>query len=371
MKKINAYIGLDVHKETIAVAIAESGRDGEIRFYGNIVNEKSTIVRLVKKLTKKFSQVEFVYEAGPCGYAVYRLLTSLDQTCEVVAPSRIPKKPGDRIKNDHRDAMGLARLSRAGELTAVWVPDETHEAMRDLVRSRHAASRDLKTARLRILSFLLKYDYRYEAKNWTCRHKIWLANRQFDHQAQQIAFQHYLNAKDQALDRRTQIEEQIRELLTSWSLAPVVNALQALKGVALVIAVSVVTEVGDLTRFDNPKQLMAYLGLVPGEHSSGSKVRPRGITKTGNKSLRALLYEAAWSYRTRPKIGSWMLTHSPTVSQNIKDISWKAQLRLCKRYRKLVARGKKSQVAITAVARELVGFMWAITKEVHVNLHKT
>jgi transposase len=281
--------------------------------------------------------------------------------CDVVAPSHILRRPGDRVKNDHRDAITLARLARAGELTSVWVPEPLHEAMRDLVRARHAANNDLKVARQRIQSVLLRHDRRYAAKSWTQRHSTWLANQQFEFIAQQIAFQGYINAMEQSLARRTHIEEQVRELVPNWSLAPLVAALQSLRGVGLVIAATLVAEVGDITRFANPKQLMAFLGLNPGEHSSGSKVRPRGITKSGNSCVRRLLYEAAWSYRHSPKIGDYMRRHMPPdIPQHAKDIAWKAQLRLCRRYRKLVARGKKPQVAITAVARELVGFVWCI-----------
>lgn len=265
------------------------------------------------------------------------------------------------MKNDHRDAIALARLARAGELTPIWVPDTVHEAMRDVVRARHAANKDLKAARQRIQSYLLKYRAIYPGKAWSGRHLTWLANRKFEHTAQQIAFQGYLNGMQQALARRSEVEDQIRELLPEWSLAGLVDALQSLHGVALIIAVSIVAEVGDLKRFENPKQLMSFLGLVPGEHSSGNKVRPRGITKMGNIGVRRLLYEAAWSYRQTPKVGAYKRNHMPKdIPQVAKDIAWKAQQRLCKRYRKLVARGKKSQVAITAVARELLGFMWAI-----------
>ncbi len=277
MADVRAYVGLDVHKDTLAVAIADGTREGEVRFWGNLANRPEDLRRTVQRIVQRHGQVEFTYEAGPCGYAIHRQLTSLGHVCHVVAPSHIPRRPGDRVKNDHRDSMTLARLSRAGELTDVWVPDIVHEAMRDVVRARHAASRDLKIARQRIQSFLLKHSCIYEKKSWTQRHRTWLANRSFPQTAQQIAFQNYLNAMEHALSRRAELEEQIRELMPQWSLGPLVTALQALRGVALIIAVSVVTEVGDITRFQNPKQLMAFLGLTPGEHSSGKKTRPRGI----------------------------------------------------------------------------------------------
>lgn len=365
MERIDAYAGLDVHKEMIAVAIADANHGREVRFWGTIPNTAHQLQRIAEKFTERHGRVEFTYEAGPCGYDIYRQLKARGLSCHVIAPSLIPRRLGERVKNDHRDAVTLARLACAGELTDDWVPDEVHEAMRDLIRARHAANRDLRVARQRIQSFLLRNICIYSQKAWTRRHAIWLADRSFPHVAQQIAFQNYLNAMQQALTRRDQLEQQVRELLPEWSLAYLVNALQALRGVALIVAVTVVAEIGDLTRFSNPKQLMSFLGLVPGEHSSGSKVRPRGITKTGNRAVRSLLCEAAWSYRQRPKVGSYKLLHMPkNLPQEALDIAWKAQLRLSARYRKLVGKRKKSQVAVTAIARELVGFMCSIAQAV-------
>ena len=346
------------------VAIAGAGRDGEVRFWGTVPNKPAAVERLVKRLGERHGRVECAYEAGPTGYGLYRQLVAMGISCKVVAPSRTPKKPGDRIKNDRRDALTLARLLRAGELTFVWVPDEVHEAMRDLVRARQAASSDVRKARQRIRSFLLKEGRSYGRKPWGYNHRVWLANQSLAHPAQQIAFQSYLNAQEQAESRRAELDRQIDELLPQWSLAPIVEALQALKGIGRVIAVALVAEVGDFSRFANPRQLMAYLGLVPGEHSSGDRVRPRGITKAGNVPLRALLFEAAWCYRTPPKVGSWLWMRLPAVGQAIKDIAWKAQVRLNGRYRRLTGRGKRTQIAVTAVARELLGFVWAIATRV-------
>jgi transposase len=366
MESINAFVGLDVHKETIAVAVADAGRDGEVRFWGTVPNTAHHVEKFAAKLVERHGQIAVTYEAGPCGYEIYRLLKARGIACDVIAPAQIPRKAGDRVKNDHRDAVTLARLARAGELTAIWVPDPIHEAIRDLVRARHAANKDLKQARQRIQSFLLKHAAStYPTKPWTGRHRLWLAGRRFPHEAQQIAFQSYITSMEQVLSRRSDLEGEIRNLVPQWSLGPLVDALQALRGVALVIAVTLVTEIGDMRRFASPKQLMAFLGLTPGEHSSGGSIRPRGITKAGNCAVRTLLYEAAWSYRLTPKVGSHMQQHMPpNIPQEAKDIAWKAQLRLCKRYRQLLARGKKSQVAITAVARELIGFMWSIGQRI-------
>jgi transposase len=361
MPATNAFVGLDVHKDSISVAIADAGRDGEVRFWGSLQNSEAAIAGLCSRLERRHGRLEYVYEAGPCGYRLYRQLTARGSLCHVISPSHTPRRAADRIKNDTRDALTLARLLRAGELTPIWIPDEIHEAMRDLVRARQMASYDVRKSKQRIQSFLLRHGRRYEGKPWTGKHRIWLSNQSFEHPAQQLAFQSCLNARTQCEARRAEIEQQIGELIPAWHLAPVVHALQALRGVAQTIAVAIVAEIGDFRRFAHARQLMVFLGLIPSEHSSGASVRQGGITKAGNVGLRALLFEAAWCYRSKAKIGAHMLARQPDdLPQEVRDIGWRAQVRLCARYRRLLARGKKSQVAVTAVARELVGFVWDI-----------
>ncbi len=364
MTEPDVFVGMDVHKSCIIVAFADAGRNGEIRRYGEIANSPEAVARLVKKIGSRHRAAEYVYEAGPCGYVLFRQLTGLGASCRVVAPGRTPQAPTDRIKNDTRDAEKLARLARAGELTYVWVPDPVHEAMRDLVRARYVAAKDVRNARAHVQMFLLRLGVRYDGKGWSGRHRTWLSDRRFEHSGQRIAFQSFLNRVEQAEARKTQLETQIAALCPAWALSPVVTALQALKSVGLVIAATLVAEIGDFARFPSPRHLMAWLGLVPGEHSSGGSIRQRGITKAGNMAARSLLFEAAWSYRTTPKVGQWQTAHRPELEQEFKDIAWKAQLRLNSRYRRLVARGKRSNVAITAIARELVGFIWDIARRI-------
>src|SRR6201996_7511625 len=334
LKQLITFIGLDVHKETIAVALAEAGKRNEVRQYGKIANTPAALARLVAKLARGGRALRFCYEAGPCGYGIQRQLTTAGQECVVVAPSLIPRKPGERIKTDRRDANNLAKLHRAGELTPVWVPDPAHEAIRDLVRARQAAVRTVRHARQQLSGFLLRHGHHYNRPAWTLMHRRWLTGLRFEHAVHHIVLEDAIATIEAATARRDRLEAQIEAALVDWSLAPVVRALQALRGMALVAAATLVAELGDITRFDKPRQLMAYLGLVPSEHSSGRTRRQGGITKAGNGAARRMLIEAAWSYRFPARIAREQLLRQERLAKPIRDIAWKAQERLCRRYRK-------------------------------------
>jgi transposase len=358
------FVGIDVAKTRNAVAIADGGRGREVRYVGEVEASDESMRRLVRRIAAKHGRAHFCYEAGPTGYHLYRLITALGQSCTVVAPSLIPRKPSEQVKTNRRDAVALARLLRAGELTPVWVPDESHEAMRDLVRARAAAVETLRVHRQQVSAFMLKHSRIFPRKKaWGARHLRWLQEQSFSHPAHQIALQEMLEAVRTSQERVDRLEATIEEFVGTWSLAPIVRALQALRGIDLIIAVTATAEIGDMRRFDSPRQLMSYLGLVPSERSTGDTVRRGGITKTGNGRVRHMLVESAWTYRHPPRIGKNKLYRLASVPPKVREIAWKAQTRLTARYRALSARGKKTTVVCTAVARELVGFMWSVARE--------
>jgi transposase len=332
---------------------------------GTIPNTPVAFTKLAKRLAKDGHHLEFCYEAGCCGYGIYRHLTGLGHGCTVVATSLIPRKPGERIKTDRRDSEKLAVLHRSGNLTRVWVPDEAHEAMRDLTRARVDASMQLMRARQQLLAFLLRHSRSYETgKHWTQRHRSWLAGQTFEQPAHQIVFQDYVEAVWSAQDRRDQLIGRIAAMAENWSMGPLVEALRSLRGLDFTSAATFVAAIGDLSRFESARQLMSYLGLVPSEQSSGERIRRGGITKTGNSEARRMLVEAAWSYRYPPRVAKEKAEIVVRLPKAVRDIAWKAQLRLCQRYRALSAGGKKPTVVVTAIARELCGFVWAIGREV-------
>jgi transposase len=360
-----AFVAFDTSKLRNAVAIADGGRAGEVRFLGEIENTGAATAKLVKKLASKHQRLTFCYEAGPTGYGLYRQINSLGHECVVVAPSLIPKKSGDRVKTNRRDAESLAKLLRAGELTAVWVPDPHHEAMRDLTRAREAAMLDLRSKRQQVSAFMLRQGLCYPGKTtWTQAHMDWLAGQKLAYLEQRIAFEELMLAVRQAQERLARLEQAMRAAVPDWSLAAVVTALMAMRGIDLIAAATFLAEIGDLSRFPTPRELMKYLGLVPSEHSTGDTIKRGPITKAGNKRARRMLVECAWSYQHPPRVGKAKQEKVAAAPRAVREIAWKAQCRLTRRYRALIRRGKLKTVAATAVARELAGFIWAVGREI-------
>lgn len=364
MKDTTKYVGLDVSKEKIAVAIADEGRN-EPRYLGMIPNTPEAVRKLVKKLGS-VEQLKVCYEAGPTGYGIYRLLLSLGVVCTVIAPSLIPQKPGDRVKTDRRDAIRLAQLFRAGELTSVYVPTEEDEALRDLVRAREDAKEDELRAKHRLTKFLLRHDIHPPKgiNRWTYAYWEWLHGLSFSYSTQTVVFEEYLQQLLEIEQRIQRLEKEIQVQAERGYHAPIIKALQALRGVALITATALVSEIGSFRRFQTASQFMAYVGLVPSESSSGEIRRQGKITKTGNRHVRCLLIESAWSYRYKPVVKGKLKDRQKGQAATITSISWKAQKRLHNKYYRLLSRGKAAPKAITAVARELAGFIWAIAQEV-------
>jgi transposase len=365
MKDNTKFIGLDVSKEKISVAIADHGRE-KPRYYGVIPNTPEAIRKLVKQLGETAS-LKVCYEAGPTGYPLQRLFLSLGIECDVIAPGLIPQRPGDRVKTDKRDSIRLAQLFRAGELTSVYVPTEEDEALRDLVRAREDAKEDELRAKHHLTKFLLRHEIRPPKKvgrNWSSKYREWIYTLKFEFSASRVVFQEYLQCLHEAEQRVKRLEEEIQIQATEGVHAPMIQALQCLRGVAVITATSLVAEIGSMKRFQHPKQLMAYTGLVPSESSSGDIRRQGKLTKTGNTHVRRLLVEAAWSYRYQPAVRERLKRRQDGQPGSVQSISWKAQQRLHKKYFRLLSRGKSSGTAIAAIARELAGFVWAIAQEV-------
>ncbi len=355
------WVGLDVHKQTIAVAVAE--RDQPPRALGTIPNDPDAVAKLMHKLGRR-ECLRVCYEAGPCGYPLYRQLSALGVRCQVVAPTLVPVRPGDRVKTDRRDALKLARLLRSGELTAVWVPDAAHEALRDLVRAREAARKDLRRARHRLQKFLLRQGRRcpLQTKAWSARYLVWVKRLTFLHAPHAAVCRDYLAEVERLVDRVARLDEELRLAVTQApaTTQALIGGLQVLRGVAFVTAVTTAVEVGRFSRFARPRPLMAYSGLVPREASSADRVWRGAITKTGNAHLRRVLIEAAWQYRHRPAVGLALRRRRAAQPTSLCALADKAQHRLHLRYRRLLARGKSKPKVVTALARELLGFLWAI-----------
>lgn len=361
------FIGLDTHKVFSEVAYIEDQRGAKPVHHGRIPSDKKSIKKLVRQFESKYpnATLHFVYEAGPCGYWMYRLITSLGHCCYVVAPSLIPKKPGDKIKTDKRDALRLAKLLKNEDLTPIYVPEPEDESIRDLSRARETAMKDLNDARFQLKALLLRNNIGYQGTaNWSKKHLRYLAELILPHPAQQIVLQEYLQTVNERISRLERLDNELQHQVQQWRYYPLVKALQAMRGVRLLVAAGVVAELGDLTRFDSPRKLMGYLGLVPSEHSSGDNRRLGSITKCGNSRARRLLIEGAQSYRYTAKVSCELQKRQEDLPKDIVDIAWKAQLRLCKRYQRLMHRGKHRNIVVTAIAREMIAYIWAIAKEV-------
>jgi transposase len=362
MREKLRFLGLDVHAETIAVAVAEP--NGEVRSLGTIANREESIRKFIRKLGSP-EQLRACYEAGPTGFVLYWQLAQLGVECTVVAPTLVPKKPGDRVKTDRRDALKLARSHRSGDLTAVWVPDEVSEALRDLVRQREAAKQDQLRARHRLTKFLLRTGQRAPLglKAWTERYMRWLAQVRYTQPAQEVTLLDCRNEVEHMRARVKRLEEAILELVKQapQAMQELIRGLQALRGIAHISAVTIASELGNISsRFESARKLMGYSGAFPSENSSGSRIRKGGITKAGNAHLRRIVMESAWCYRHLPRVGEKLRKRHHGIPAEILEIAWKAQHRLHKRYVKLSMAGKDQRKVITAVGRELLGFIWAI-----------
>jgi transposase len=362
MREKLRFLGMDVHAETIAVAVAEP--DGEVRSLGTIANREDSIRKFIKKLGSP-EHLRACYEAGPTGFVLYWQLSQLGVECAVIAPTLVPKKPGDRVKTDRRDALKLARSHRSGDLTAVWVPDEDSEALRDLVRQREAAKQDQLRARHRLTKFLLRTGQRppLGLKAWTERYMRWLGQVRYTQPAQEVTRLDCMNEVEHMSARVKRLEESILEVVKQapQSMQEVIRGLQALRGVAHISAVTIASELGNISsRFQSARKLMGYCGVFPSEDSSGKRVRRGDITKCGNAHLRRIVVESAWCYRHLPRVGEKLRKRHEGIPAEILEIAWKAQNRLHKRYTKLIMAGKDLRKVMTAVARELLGFIWAI-----------
>ncbi len=355
-KPYAGYVGLDVHKDSIAVAVAYAGREAP-ESWGTIPNTKKAVAKLVDRLYSEKETFLLCYEAGPCGYTLYQSLTAMGMDCQVVAPPR-----NEKIKTDRRDALRLARLLRAGELVEVWVPDQEQEAVRDLCRCRADFKAQQQKLRQQLNAFVLRHGHHWPTnrKRWTQKHLEWLESLDFSYDYQAEVRDEYIAAVRLSSSRMIDLDEKLSQVLRGWSWAPLANSLMALRGFDQLSAVTLLSELGDISRFGSPNQLMGYLGLVPCVYSSGAHRRTGGVTQAGNRHARQVLVESAWCYRFPARQTAYMNRKAEGASAYAQAIAWKAQKRLCGRYRKLIAEGKNQKVVCVAIARELTGFVWDI-----------
>jgi transposase len=362
MKSSVIYVGLDVHKDSIVISVAREGREAAEN-WKTIPNDGTRLRKALKMLVKNGEILKVCYEAGPTGFGLCRGLREAGVDCLVVAPSLVPGKPGDRVKTDRRDARKLAHFLRSGDLTEVYVPDEAVEAIRDLERARDDAKCAERVARHQLSKFLLRHDRRWEGTTWTHRHRDWIRTQQFAYPAQQRVLEDYLKTVEDLAERVERLTAQLERLVQDTALAPLVQALQAFRGISLVSAVTIAAEAGDLRRFHSASQFMSYVGLVPSEHSTGKRRRQGAITRCGNGYLRRILVEAAWHYRHRPLMSKELRRRNKGLAPGVQRIAWEAQKRLNQRLYHLIHKGKSVQKSIVALARELAGFIWAIGQE--------
>lgn len=364
------FIGLDTHKSFIQVAVLQEQRGATPEHLGRIKSNKSALIKLTQQLQSKYPKatLHFVYEAGPCGYWTYRLLTRLGHCCCVIAPSLIPKKSGDRVKTDKRDAAKLAKLFKAEELTPIYVPESEDEAIRDLSRARETAMKDLKDAKFQLKGFLLRNNVQATVNdNWSKKHLRWLTDLILPHHSQQIVLQEMIITISERMQRLQRLDNELLHQVKNWRYYPVVKAIQAMRGVRLLVALGTIAELGDLRRFDHPRKLMAYVGLVPTESSSGGKTKRGSLTKCGNSRARRLLIEGAHTYKHKANISVELQLRQEGLPKEIVDIAWHAQQRLCRRYQRLLQKGKHRNVVVAAIAREMIAYIWAIAREVVVS----
>ena len=366
MGKNNTYwVGMDVHADKIQIAVYRGDESLPIEEYERATDTRS-LGRILKKLQGLPGEVRCVYEAGPCGYELHRYLTKSGIVCEVAAPALIPKKAGERVKTDRRDARKLGRLYRAGELTMIYIPGEEQEAVRDLIRARERAVEDVRRKRHQLGKFLLRHGYRYrDGKQWTQGHMKWLKGIQFEIAFLKTVFEEYILALSQAEERVNHLTRAIEEIAVRPEHQKTVSAMMVLRGVKVITAMTILFEIGDLRRFLRAKDFMAALGLVPSEYSSGSKVNRGSITKTGNSHIRRVLIESAWHYRHRSTVGKSIKARRAGKPPELLNIAQKADMRLNRKFRRMTDRGKLSTIAAVATARELAGFVWAIGQQVN------
>lgn len=361
------FLGLDTHKEFTEVAYSLNNRRSPINSFGRVKTTKQALTKLCRQFQSKYPKatLHFVYEAGPCGYWVYRLFSQLGHCCYIVAPSLIPRKPGDRVKTDKRDAAMLTQLLKNHDISPIYVPEPEDEAMRDLSRARERAMKDLNDARYQLKALLLRNNIRYAGTaNWSMKHLRWLTELVLPHPCQQIVLQEMIQTVTERIKRLKRLDNELTHQIKQWRYYPIVKSIQAMRGVRLLVAAGVISELGDLTRFDHPRKLMSYVGLTPSEHSSGGRRHLGAITKAGNSRARRLLTEGAHSYRYTANISTEMQKRQEGLSKEVIDIAWQSQLRLCRRYRRLMKRGKHRNLVIAAIAREMIAFIWSISREV-------